>query len=101
MTVFKGSRYEGVEAIELVDENDNKKRLLKDRGFTDFPISETIRYSSSDELDLSAFIEYGDEKLWWIIADANRENLPMEDFIDIESNSKVRLPASEAVQDAY
>lgn len=101
MTVYKGSRYEGVEAIEITNEEGEKKRLLKDRNFTNFPISETIRYSSDDELDLSAFIEYGDERLWWVIADANRDNLPIEDLLDIESNTKIKLPASSAVQDVY
>lgn len=99
MTVFKGSRYEGVDAIKIVDEDGNEKRILKDREFTNLDIGDTVRKKDTDEMDLMAFVEYDNEELWWVIADANRENLPLQDFIGLPQYTEINIPAQEAVRD--
>lgn len=70
--IYQGSRYENVPLISVIDSLGNAHPSLiagtppKVIGNFDFY---TVMYK--DRLDSIAYKQYGDPKLWWVIADAN------------------------------
>jgi len=74
MSIFSGSRYEGVNLI-AIQENGTTRVLFEDRepisldDFAGDPIQVTVQVS--DEIDFIAARFYGRSTLWWIIADVN------------------------------
>lgn len=77
MAIFKGSRYETVtEVTPIVDRPDRKVRLflhnrkfyLRENTKTPFTIHEVV---NGQLIDMIAYAYYGDERLWWLIADYN------------------------------
>jgi hypothetical protein len=50
-------------------------------------------WSVSDRPDLLAGQMYGDETMWWVIADANPEIL---DWMDVAPGTRVRIPVDVA-----
>jgi hypothetical protein len=101
MTIFDDSRYRNVDAIKIVDEDGQEKRILKERQFSNFPVEDIVTYTRDDVVDLSAFVEYGEEHLWWIIADANRENIPLEDILSLDSGDRIGIPDPDAVSKVF
>jgi hypothetical protein len=49
-----------------------------------------VRLADGDRLDLMAVRLYGDERLWWKIADANPEIL---DWTDVPMGTVLRVPS--------
>lgn len=99
MSISEGSRYEGVPATKIVEEDGTVKRFLHDRPKLNVNnFAKDARLAEGDELDLVAYVEYDDESLWWTIADANEERLPLDITLDLEENTKLNIPAGEELR---
>jgi hypothetical protein len=99
MAIPEGSRYEGVNATKIVEEDGTVKRFLHDRGNIDVnDFAKTSRLTKKDLLDLVAFVEYDDESLWWLIAEANEENLPLDTLLKLKENTQIKLPAPNEIR---
>lgn len=48
-------------------------------------------WRTGDRADLLAFRSYGDERLWWLIADANPE---VVDWFDVPVGTVLRIPSA-------
>lgn len=78
VTFFKGSRYEHVGEVELVDGQGRVVRYKRTRFIVDPPAGGTHLVHEHERLDRLAFSAYGDVERWWLIADANRAIWPAD-----------------------
>ena len=75
MTIFRGSRYERVPFTGIKTVDGKTRKMLHDRRIfslddvTDSSIEHTIE--GDEALDSLAERYYGDDRLWWVIADVN------------------------------
>ena len=100
MPIFRGSRYEGVEFTGVRDFRGNVRRTLHDRrsrGPEDLGDGAVVHTLQTDEeLDLLAF-RYGNKaRLWWLIADANGIDFPL----DLEPGTRLLIPDARIFQEA-
>ena len=75
MTIFKGSRYEGVPRTGIRDLSGQTRDFLHDRRIFSAKDLEQNSFVHTlvggEELDALAHRYYGDETLWYLIADVN------------------------------
>ena len=81
--------------INKLKTKDNKRRY---RGikYPDIPVSSNDVYaitSEGDRLDLLANQFYGDIRLWWIIASANRDIIRRDSYA-VKSGLEIRIPVN-------
>lgn len=93
--IYKGSRYEGVGAMGLLDQNSKVRKILNDRvPFTMNDVGESFivhEFQAGEQLDLIAFKYYKKEWLWYLIADVNGIMWPQ----DIPPRTKLVIPTGE------
>jgi len=82
MTVFRGSRYEGVEFTAIRGANGLVKKFLHNRKpVTVEDVGEDFfvrTIQREDQFDDIAFEFGGKSRLWWVIADVNEEFFPFD-----------------------
>lgn len=94
MTVSPKSRYAGSVVAPVTDASGRTRNTIlptapKDRTFS----VSFYRWQGSDRMDLLAHRYYGDERLWWQIADANPELVPSASgLFSIAPGTVVRIP---------
>ena len=75
MAIYRGSRYEGVDKTGIKFADGSERVLLHDRRiFSNNDLGEdSIQHTveAGEELDSIAYNFYGDDGLWWLIADVN------------------------------
>lgn len=79
--VFQGSRYQGIDAYQVVDSAGRRVSALKIRFIPPTPAGFRHTFNGSERLDLLAYKYYRNPEKFWLIADANTEMDP-EDLMD-------------------
>ena len=83
MPIFQNSRYEGLPITGIRFPDGQDRKLIHSR--IPFRLSDVSRNATTyivregDEIDLIAANFYGDENLWWIIAEINEMFFPLDD----------------------
>jgi len=93
--VYKGSRYEGVGAMALL-ERDNKVRMVLNSRipFTMADVGENFvihKVTAGEQLDEIAYKYYRKEWLWYLIADVNNISWPQ----DLDPRMELVIPLGE------
>lgn len=100
--LFTSSRYEESVQIKasagLRAENRlelSRRRFLQREDFEDQP--GTIQYvlRQGDRLDILAYRLLGDSRLWWILTDINREQIP--DTLNLQAGTEILVPSVERI----
>ena len=92
MSIQSGSRYAN-RAVEAVTDGNGVTRqtiMPATASAKTFTVIDHV-WTAADRPDLLAGQMYGDETMWWVIADANPEIL---DWADVAPGRVVRLPSA-------
>lgn len=91
MPVFRGSRYEGLDSIVVTTSDGKNKRFLVNKkaatidGSNDFYIRKKLEH---EELDAIAAEVFNDSRTYWILAEVNEIQFPL----DIERGRDLIIP---------
>ena len=97
MPIFSGSRYEGVDITGIKTLDGNIRKFLHDRRiFSREDIGpDSIEHvvSGDEQLDGLAETFYGDQNLWWLIADVNDIHFAL----DLAPGQRLLIPSPAVV----
>jgi hypothetical protein len=93
MTFFKGSRYEHVGEVELLDGEGRLVRCKRTRFIPDTPARLAHLVADHDRIDLLAHRYFRDSERFWRICDANRALWPPD--LLAETGRTISIPGSE------
>ena len=88
--VFQGSRYADAEVITPRAHDGQKRRVLDMRRVTVAPSAHEHTVSEGERLDLLAGHFYSDPQKYWLILDANPDEL--NPFRLLQTGRRIRIP---------
>jgi hypothetical protein len=88
--VFQGSRYGDAEVITPIAHDGQRRRVLEMRHITIAPSAHEHTVSEGDRLDLLAGHFYSDPQKYWLILDANPDEL--NPFRLLRARRRIRIP---------
>ena len=102
MPILQGSRYAGVPITGIKFADGKERRFLHSRqNFTLEDVKRGARIHivrDSDEIDVLAKQFYGDERLWWVIAEVNGLFFPLDKEAELPTGKEiVILPLSDVL----
>jgi hypothetical protein len=95
MSVFKGSRYEGVKFTGILGKDGKVRRYLHAR--EPFNVNQMRKplvfhdFQQDEQLDQLAWEYSGKPRLWWLLADISKIMFPLE----IEPGTEIIIPTRE------
>ena len=92
--IAKGSRYEGIGAVDVTAADGSKSKALKIRFIPPTPAGFLHTVKSGERLDLLAYNFYRNAEKFWLIADANSAMDP-DDLL--EPGLQLRIPPDRTV----
>lgn len=92
MVISQTSRYAASQVAPVTDSSGVTRQTILPTVPTDTAYQVSFyQWSMNDRPDLLAFRNYGDERLWWLIADANPEII---DWLNVAVGTVIRIPVA-------
>ena len=88
--VFQGSRYGDADVITPMAHDGQRRRILDMRRITAAPPAHEHTVGGGERLDLLAGHFYGDPQKYWLILDANPDEL--NPFRLLQAGRRIRIP---------